>query len=357
MATSGSVDSGGYQGRVLRFSWNTQSINSADNTRVISYSVIAVGGSSSYYYHHNETVDINGTRVYTGSDSHQVSTNAVLASGTLTINQSNTQTLTVKMHGGIYSRTDNINKEQSWVLDEIPRYANLTSLLVESKTINSITFRYTTDKPAWLFAKVYNDDWLNNGKPFVSNSTSGTFTIYFENKENTQRLSPNTTYNITVLCRALGVDSGLDTSKSISVTTYDIGKISSVDNFNHGDSTIVKITNPSGSALNLVMKIGNTQIQSRAVSIGNNTLSFNDSELDNIYKLYGSSNFLTATFILTTAGSYTNSKTCIITLRGNQKTAYLGKSGRKRAKVYVGTSSGVKRAVVWIGNNGRKRCI
>ena len=105
------------------------------------------------------------------------------------------------------------------------------------------------------------------------------------------------------------------------------------------------------------MKIGNTQIQSKSVSVGNNTISFNDTELDNIYKLYGSGNTLTATFILTTAGSYTNSKTCTITLKGNQKTAYVGASGKKRAKVYVGVNGIVKRAVVWIGNNGRKRCI
>lgn len=357
MATSGSVDSGGYQGRVLRFSWNTQSINSANNTRIINYSVTAVGGGSSYYYHHNETVEINGTRVYTGSDSHQVSNNAVLASGTLTINQSNTQTLTVKMHGGIYERVDNINKEESWSLDSIPRYANLTLLLVKSKTCNSITFDYKTDREAWLFAKIGNEDWLNKGEPFVSNTTSGTFTIYFKDREGTKKLDPNTNYNITILCRAFSRDSGIDTTKNISVITYDIGKIASVNNFDHADSTVVNITNPSGSTLSLAMKIGNIQIQSKSVSAGNNTISFNDTELDNIYRLYGSGNSLTATFVLTTAGSYINSKTCNISLKGNQKTAYVGLNGRRRAKVFVGTSLGVKRAVMWIGNNGRKRCI
>ena len=105
------------------------------------------------------------------------------------------------------------------------------------------------------------------------------------------------------------------------------------------------------------MNIGNVRIQSKPITAGSNIVSFNDTELDNIYKLYGRGNTLTATFILTTAGSYTNSKTCTITLRGNQKTAYVGQNGKRRAKVYVGTSSGVKRAVVWIGNNGRKRCI
>lgn len=341
MAISGSVDSGGYQGRVLRFSWNTQSINSANNTRIITYSITAVGGSSSYYYHHNETVEINGTRVYTGSDSHQVYTNDVLASGTMTINQSSTQTLTVKMHGGIYSRTDNINKEQSWSLDTIPRYAKITSHSVASSGLNDIKVNWGADSTC--DAVQYS---LNGGS---WTGTSGSpYTI--------SGLSPNTSYSIKTRVRRK--DSQLWTeSSTITGTTKDIGKISSVDNFNHGDSTVINITNPSGSSLNLAMKIGNTQIQNKSVSAGNNTISFNDTELDNIYKLYGSGNILTATFILTTAGSYTNSKTCTITLKGNQKTTYIGSNGRKRAKIYVGVNGTVKRAVVWIGNNGRKRCI
>lgn len=321
MATNGSVDSGGYQGRVLRFEWGTNSINPSDNTRNIWYKITAVGGSSSIYYHHNETIEINGTNVYTGSDSHAVTTNDVLVSDNMTINQSSTLTLVVKMHGGIYNRTDNINTEKSWSLDEIPRFSNLTSLSVKSKTINSITLQYTTDKSANLFARFTSGgdstEWLNFGNPFVNNTTSGTFTIYYRNRENSNRLVPNTSYNIEVLCRS--AVSGLDTAKSISVTTYQIGQISSVGNFNHGDNASIVITNPSGSSLNLAMKIGNTQILSKAVSAGTNAISFTDEQLDAIYKLYGSGNTLTATFILTTASSYTNSKTCTITLKRKSK--------------------------------------
>lgn len=62
------------------------------------------------------------------------------------------------------------------------------------------------------------------------------------------------------------------------------------------------------------MKIGDTQILSRAVSTGNNTITFSDTELDNLYKKYGSSSSLTATFVLTGSG-YTNTKTCTVTLK------------------------------------------
>lgn len=62
------------------------------------------------------------------------------------------------------------------------------------------------------------------------------------------------------------------------------------------------------------MKIGNTQILSRTVLAGNNTIAFSDTELDNIYKKYGNGSSLTATFIVSGSG-YTNSKTCSITLK------------------------------------------
>lgn len=339
MATSGSVDSSGYQGRVLRFEWGTNSINSADNTRNIWYKITAVGGNSSYYYHHNETVDINGNRVYTGSDSHQVYTNDILASGSMTVNQSNTSVLTVEMHGGIYSRTDNINKTQSWNLDTIPRYANFTNHSISNIGLNNIIVNWNADSNC--DAVQYS---LNGGNWVTTSGTSYTIS----------GLTPNTSYSIKTRIRR--TDSGLWTeSGTITGTTKDIGKITSVSNFEHGSSTNIVITNPSNSSLNLAMKIGNTQILNKSINAGTNAINFGDTELDNIYKLYGSGNTLTATFILTTAGVYTNSKNANITLTGNQKTAYI--TGKKRAKVYVGVNGTVKKAIIWIGNNGRKRCI
>lgn len=67
-------------------------------------------------------------------------------------------------------------------------------------------------------------------------------------------------------------------------------------------------------SISLVLKVGDTQILSKTALVGNNTISFSDTELDNIYKKYGSKSSLTATFIVTGSG-YTNSKTCTITLK------------------------------------------
>ena len=111
--------------------------------------------------------------------------------------------------------------------------------------------------------------------------------------------------------------------------------------------------------MKLTMKVGATEIFARTVSTGENTIVLTDDELDNLYKLYGNSNSLTAIFVLITADNYTNEKTCIITLTGKQKTVYTEINGQvKRAEVFVEVDGKVKRAVVFVGvNKVPKRCI
>lgn len=136
-----------------------------------------------------------------------------------------------------------------WVtLDTIPRYANITSLSLKSRTVDSLTFNFTSDRPCRIYARMTSPNstnWLNNGNPFIDNVTSGEFTINYANRENTTRLSPNTNYTFDILCR--NYDSGLDTGKSISATTYDIGKIIALNDFEHGDNVELTTNNPSRS--------------------------------------------------------------------------------------------------------------
>lgn len=111
--------------------------------------------------------------------------------------------------------------------------------------------------------------------------------------------------------------------------------------------------------LSLTMSVNSKQILSRSVSTGNNTIQFTDTELDNLYKEYGSSNKLTATFVLSGSG-YTNSKVAVITLTGNQKTARLGfNNSVKRCKAFVCINGKIKKAVFWIGDKDKipRRCI
>lgn len=107
-----------------------------------------------------------------------------------------------------------------------------------------------------------------------------------------------------------------------------------------------------GSGLSLVMKIGNTQILSRTVSAGNNTIGFSVAELDSIYKLYGRGNSLTATFVLS-GGGYTNSRNCTITLKGNQRTVWDKIAGNwRRGRVWIKVNGVWRLGVVWRNVNG-----
>ena len=347
MSTSGSVDSGGYQGRVLRFEWGTNNISAEKNIRNIWYKVTAVGGSSSIYYHHNETVEINGQNVYSGSDSHSVTTGDVLASGNLDINQNDTPSLTVKMHGGIYSRSDNISKEQSWNLDTIPRYITSWDVQLIAE-LNTVKIIWKTNESCRNI-KFGIDESKMNEKNVVS--AGGTEVI--------SNLSPNTKYTVYINFERNDSKLYLPKNQTYKITTKDYARITDVKNFNHGDSTSIQITNPASLSLNLEMKIGNNSILTKTdVVTGTNSISFSDTELDKIYKLYGNSSTLTVTFIVS-GGGYTNSKTCTITLKGNQKTARNNVNGSwKRAKCWININDVWKRAVTWQNINGTwRRCI
>lgn len=348
--------------------WQSITLNSQDiannksNVTVRMY--LSFDGSSYYAYTNNST---SGTMMIDGfTISYSISSinfsagqakDILLAEWTGYVNHKDDGSQTLNVTGSWNTNTTRIGSgscSASLKLTDIPRYANLTSLSVKSRTVNTITLSYTTDRPAWLFINLNNSEsWLNGGEPFKSNTTSGEITISYKDRASTKKLDPNTTYNITVLCRALNRDSGLDTSKEISATTYDIAKISNLTNFEHSNNPEVGISNPASiSPLSLVMKIGDTQILSRTVTVGNNTITFSDAELDSLYKKYGSSNSLTATFVLSGSG-YTNSKTCTITLKGNQKTIRTNVSSSwKRGKLWTNVNGTWKRCVLWTNVNG-----
>lgn len=107
------------------------------------------------------------------------------------------------------------------------------------------------------------------------------------------------------------------------------------------------------------MKIANTQILTRTVSTGTNVIAFSDTELDDIYKQYCSSNSVTATFILTTANTYTDIKECTITMTGNQKTIRAEFNGVKRGKLFNKYQGEIKRAIIWRGDVNKipRRCM
>lgn len=206
-------------------------------------------------------------------------------------------------------------------LTNIPRYANLTSLSVKSATLDSITIQYTTDKLARLYIRFDDTSWLNNGNPFVENTTGGEITIAHKNREATERLDPNTLYGITVLCRTMGID--LDTSRRIEGRTLDIARITSVTNIDFEEDVSLRFSNLNNGTTKLIVKIADTEICTRENLTSSYTLSFTKEELSKMIKLL-SDETTEVTYTVVTNEKYSATAKATITLKAN---IYIKKDG------------------------------
>lgn len=327
-------------------------VSTSGNTSKVKYKVYCESsGSGSISAKHLKYFKLNGTEIINETVSVNVeSPNAYIsiASGTTSaISHSSDGSKSISFSAKIEGATYGVSASLSGTFDltTIPRYATLSHSL-NSKTINSIKINWTSDSTCnqVQYKLGSSGSWVTASS---SSAKSGTYTI--------SSLQPNTTYSIYTKVRRS--DSSLYTeSSALSVTTYDIAKISSASNFEHGSNASITITNPASiSSLSLVMKINDTQILTRTVVVGSNSIVFTDTELDSIYKLYETNNSLTVTYTLTGSG-YTNSKTCTVTLTGNQKTGHINISEVwKRGKVWININGTWKKAVMWININGAWR--
>ena len=235
-------------------------------------------------------------------------------------------------------------------------YANFsTQPNLKARTINTLDINYVPDRTlnaAQYRIKKSTDanygSWTNM-PTFISGAwnTGGTFRL--------TGLSANTTYKIQMQIQA--VQSGpWRLSNELTATTYDYGKITAAANFNHGSNGTYTVTNPASATLSLNFKVGSTSIKTVTPTVGNGTISFTDSELDTIYRLYGNGSSLTGTYTLTTTQnsiSYTNTRTCTITLTGNQKTMREKiNNSWKRGKISIKVNNAWKNAVIWEKVNG-----
>lgn len=301
--------------------------NSSTNKSFVDYNVYCQSsGSGSINAKHRRFFSINNsTKIDTTGTINASSPNAYIpiTSGTIEVQHNNDGTKTIPFSAQIQASSYGISAtlNGNFTLNKIPRYANLTSLSIQSRTVNSVTIRCTTDKSAQIFCSVDGGStWLNGGGAFLNNITSGQFTVKFRNKESTQRLSPNTNYTFTVLCRA--VDSGLDTRGSISSTTMDIAKITSAPNVNIGSSHTIQWSNPSGASTSLKLcKTDNSTIINYGTVTGNSKSV--TPTASTIYALTPNSNSITLRYIITTTydgQSYTNYKNCVFFVTNSNPT-------------------------------------
>ena len=131
MATYTLNSKNSYEGRKLRL-YCTSSINIANNSSTITWTLYSEGGSSNYYSTGPTTVTINGVQVYYkdrvaySSKTFPASKGSVTGTLTVAHNSDGKKAITVSLATAIYTSTVTTNSG-TWTLDNIPRQATITS--------------------------------------------------------------------------------------------------------------------------------------------------------------------------------------------------------------------------------------
>ena len=131
MATFTLYSANSYQGRKLRL-YCTSSTSIANNTSTINWTLYSEGGSSSYYTTGPTTVTINGVevyykgRTYWDSKTFPAAKGSISGSLTVTHNSDGKKSISVSVSTAIYTSSVTTNSG-TWTLDNIPRYATITS--------------------------------------------------------------------------------------------------------------------------------------------------------------------------------------------------------------------------------------
>lgn len=292
--------------------------NAGTNVSQVDYNVYCQSnGSGSISAKHLKYFSINGSEKINATSTVNVSSPYAyisIASGTISVTHNNDGTATIPFSAQIKASSYGVSASVSgnFTLETIPRYFSSTpSLSATSKTLNTITLKWSTSETC---DKVdYNVNGTNKGEVWTGSATSGSFTI--------SSLSPNSTYKIYVWCRRKDSQLG-STSSTISVTTYDIARLTETPNVNIGSSHTIKWTNPGGATTSLKLcKTDGTQVISYGTVTG--TSKSVTPTASTLYALTPSSNTLTLQYILTTTqngSSYTNAKNCVFSVTNSNPT-------------------------------------
>ena len=143
MASSGSFNTSGYQGRYLTFAWSVSSQSVANNTTTISWTLKGAGTAQSNWYRSgNFKVVINGSTVYSSSTRIQLYDGTLVASGnyTMTHDTAGNKTFSASAEAGIYTVAVNCSGSGSFTLPQIARAAKITAAPnftdIQNPTIN-----------------------------------------------------------------------------------------------------------------------------------------------------------------------------------------------------------------------------
>lgn len=211
--------------------------NTSTNKSQVDYNVYCQSsGSGSISANHQLYFSLNGNVIKNENTYVNVSSpNAFIqiASGTLEVEHNSDGSKTINFEASIKATGGygvSASKSDTFELTKINRYPTFTvKPSMTDKGLNWIKFKYgSVNMRSDLYYSLDNSNWTHIDAD--ETKISG--------------LEPETKYTIYVQARNQA-DNSLKTTETISETTYAIAKISSVNNFNHGDNASVSITNPA----------------------------------------------------------------------------------------------------------------
>ena len=351
MATSGRVETNHVAATSRRWYWELiWNASYSGNTATVSWEIYArcENGTSGSTWVANWGFggNVHNTGLSYGSDFYK---DAKVASGSFSLGGGQSFGVNIEAHpySGSYTSSG------SWTFTLDNKVVTPTVTCSASRGLNSIAASMSvTNNGGASIVDRYIDLFTNSActnKVGTISGASGTFT----------GLTPNTTYYARANA-SNGTYRGY--SSVVTVSTYDIARITSAPNIEHGNGLTVGYSNPSGASLQigLFKTDGSTALAGyRACSGSSYTFSFTDAELDAMYRQYGNSNSFKARVYIKTAGSYLAYAEITITLKGNQKTARINiSSSWRRGKSHINISGTWHKGVVWENINGTwHRCI
>lgn len=142
MASSGSFNTTGYDGRYLTFAWSEKSQSVSNNETVINWSLKGAGsGGVDWYKAGPFKVVIAGVTVYNSSTRIKLFNGTTVASGTATIKHNNdgTKSFSASVEAAIYYSAVNCKGSKTFTLDPIAR-ASQPSLITWPETTNDVGY-------------------------------------------------------------------------------------------------------------------------------------------------------------------------------------------------------------------------
>ena len=314
---------------------NSAGISAATNSISLSWSLSGLAGTSYYKV---------GSGSWTATSSTTSATISGLSAGT-------SYTIQVK----------NVNEAgDSNILSITVRTrhnAPVIDLTYSSAALESLTFSWTSDKSLQSTEyKIDSGSWTN----LKMTGTSGTFAV--------DGFSPNTSHTIYVRGVSTSTYDSLSSNEdSASGTTLDMARITSVGDciFGNNISVTIKHVATSNTAKLKIWTSGNSRTPSFEFTVTNGTYTFSptQTQLDDMYKCYTTTNSVPIYFQVYTVGTQNWTDTRqdkSLQLTGIAKTMHIGISNSpRRAQGFIGVSNSPRRVVAWVGDaNGKpRRCI